>query len=492
MVSSNFGWRNRKTKMVCTLAREPEPGNDGIPREIISEEMIERLALLGMDIARINMSHGDVEEHAIVIERVRRVARRFGIPIAIMIDTPGPEYRTRETTPERLILEKGQVITLTSRIIKGDQSIVPVAPPGIHLDASVGGSISLGDGEVELIVRRVEGEDVRCVVNMGGAVTERCGVTMPGKQISLPFLDDEGKAVLKFAAEQQAEFVALSFVNSANDVKTARKYLCEICASAQIVSKIETGKAYEDFDDILNASDAIMVARGDLGVNLPLRRVPLIQKSLITKCNAAGKPVITATQMLESLMRSEAATRPEMTDIYNAIRDGTDALMLSGETAIGWYPRIAVNTMSEAAALYESALPYEDKSDLTVRLRIDDAIAYAAARTADQIDAKLIVVFTESGSSAVRVSKYRPRSWILALTPDEFIRRQLTLSWGITPVTVDRPESGDDIFEIAMNQARKIRGLEHGDSIVIVAGLPMGTRGSTNLLRVAQLAEDDS
>ena len=487
MVSSNIGWRNRKTKIICTLAREPEPGNDGIPKEIISEEIIERLALLGMNVARINMSHGDVEEHATVISRVRRVARRFGIPVAILIDTPGPEYRTRETTPERFMLEKGDVITLTSRNIDGNQSVVSVAPPGIHRDAAVGGYILLGDGEVRLIVRQMQGEDVRCVVDIGGVVTERRSVTMPGRQISLDFLDDEGKAVLAFAAEQQAEFVALSFVNSEEDVQTAREFLGEKGTSPQIVSKIETRKAVDNFDDILNASDAIMVARGDLGVNRPLREIPLIQEDIITKSNAAGKPVITATQMLESLMRSEVATRPEMTDIYNAIRDGTDALMLSGETAVGWYPRGAVNTMSEAATLYEDALPYEDKSDLTVRLRTDDAIAYAAARTAYQINAKLIVVFTESGSSATRVSKYRPKSGILALTPDERTCGQLTLSWGVTPVTVARPKSGDDIFEIAMKQARRIGGVMPGDSIVIVAGLPMGTRGSTNLLRVATI-----
>ena len=491
MLSFGLDSQIRKTKIVCTLAREAEPGSEEIPKEIISEAMIERLQRRGMNVARINMSHGDIEENSIIIERVRRVARRFGVAEGIMIDVPGPKRRSGPTVPGELTLARGDSIVLTSRDIVGSQSVVSVVPAGIHNDATVGGAILLADGIIRLIAQRVEGEDVHCRVDVGGIVTEGRGVITPGKEPSLPSLDDKGEEALVFAAEQGAEFVALSFVNKPEDVRNAREILNDNGANPLIISKIETVDALRNFDGILAASDAIMVARGDMGVNVSRHRIPSIQKELIAKCNAAGKPVITATQMMESMMRSESPFRAEVQDVASAIDHGTDAVMLSGETAIGWYPEDTVYEMAQTALQNEDSLPYDDimlaKSAQTEQ-RTDDAIAYATVRVAHQIDAKLIVVFTESGSTAVRVSKYRPKAPILALTPYESVRNRLTLNWATMPEVVSTPQSGDDIFEVAIEEARKVRGTRPKDYIVVVAGLPMGTPGSTNLIHVMTIS----
>ena len=480
MVSSNISKRFPKTKIVCTLGPATE-----------SEAMIEALVREGMSIARLNMSHGEMKTHIATFRRVRRVSERFGIPVGIMVDVPGPKYRTGPTVPGVLEIRDGDSLTLTSRDIIGDQSIISVAPRGIHRDASAGGTILLDDGLLILTVEAVEGEDVRCKVEVGGRVTERRGVVTPGRSPSQPALDDYGKASLAFAAEQGADFVALSMVNSDADVQNARDILNSHDAEPLIISKIESVEALDNFDSILDASDGIMVARGDMGVHVPLYRIPVIQKDLIDKSNAAGKPVITATQMLESMVRAPSPTRAEVTDVANAIYDGTDAVMLSGETSVGRYPREAVYAMAQTAQYAEAELPYEDilltKSQETEHQRTDDAISYAAVHTAHQLETALIVAFTESGSTAGRVSKYRPKSPILALTPYERIRRRLTIRWGTIPVIVPQLKSGEDFFQVGEEQALKIPGVRPGDAIALVAGLPMGTSGSTNLLRVMNI-----
>ncbi len=476
MLSPNFSKLFPKTKIVCTLGPSTE-----------YEEMIESLVREGMSIARLNMSHGDMETHTTTFKRVRRVSERFGMPVGIMVDVPGPKYRTGPTVPGILEIKEGDPLTLTSRDITGNQSIISVAPPGIHRDAIVNGTILLDDGLLRLTVVSVDGDDVRCSVQVGGRVTERRGVVTPGKSPSQPSLDANAKKALEFAAHQGADFVALSMVNSDTDVQTARDILNGYNADPLIISKIESVEALDNFDSILDASDGIMVARGDMGVHVSLYRIPVIQKDLIAKCNAAGKPVITATQMLESMVRSPSPTRAEVTDVANAIYDGTDAVMLSGETSVGSYPVEAVYAMVQTAIETEKVLSYEDillaKSQQTEYQRTDDAISFAAVRTAHQLDASLIIAFTESGSTAGRVSKYRPKSPVLALTPYEHIRRRLTIRWGTIPVIVAPLLSGEDFVEIGEEQARRVSGVRSGDSIVLVAGLPMGVQGSTNLIR---------
>ncbi len=480
MLSTNIGKRFQKTKIVCTLGPATE-----------SEEMIESLVREGMSIARLNMSHGDLSTHITTFGRVRRVSERFGVPIGIMVDVPGPKYRTGPTVPGVLEIKNDDALTLTSRDTIGNQSTISVFPPGIHRDAIIGGTILLDDGLLRLRVESVNGDDVHCKVEVGGRVTERRGVVTPGRSPSQPALDDHAKRCLAFAAEQGADFVALSMVNEDGDVRRARDIVKKHGANPLIISKIESVEALENFDSILDASDGIMVARGDMGVHVSLYRIPVIQKDLIAKCNAAGKPVITATQMLESMVRSQMPTRAEVTDVANAIYDGTDAVMLSGETSVGLHPIDAVHAMVQTALETEEALPYDDillaKSQLTEDQRTDDAISFSAVRTAHQLEAALIVAFTESGSTAGRVSRYRPRSPVLALTPYSDIRRRLTLYWGTIPVIVAQLESGEDFFEIGEEQARKVPGVVSGDSIVLVAGLPMGVQGSTNLLRVISL-----
>ena len=369
----------------------------------------------------------------------------------------------------------------------GSRDVICVSPPGIHRDAVAERPILLDDGLLELRVIEVWKNDVICRVVRGGRITEGRGVVTPGVSPSQKFPDQRARLALEFAAQHKADFVALSTVTKADDVHAARVILEEGGLDAHVVSKVERAEALGNFDEILRASDAIMVARGDMGVEVRLAQVPVIQKDLIRRCNIAGKPVITATQMLESMVESTIPTRAEVTDVANAVYDGTDAIMLSGETSVGKHPIEAVEAMAEIATEAEAALPYdamivEKRRDLEPQT--DDAISYDACQTAHQLDARLIVAFTESGSTAGRVSKYRPRSPILALTPSERTQRRLTLRWGVIPVTTGELRTIDDFFVIGEDQAVKVAGLQPGSLVVLVAGLPVGVPGGTNLLRV--------
>ena len=468
--------RRPKTKIVCTLGPSAE-----------SQQTITALVQSGMSIARLNLSHGTLEAHRTAIERIRSASQQLGIPVGIMVDVPGSKYRTGPLAPGVVELTSGDSITLTSRDVIGTQGLISVSPPGIHRDATVGHPILLDDGLMELRVTGIRGTNVGCEVVTGGRLTERRGVITPGKAPSQPFPDQRTEEALEFAAQQDADFVAVSMVTSAGDIDKARKILAKQEARCAIISKIELAEALESFDSILAASDAIMVARGDMGVEVPLARVPVIQKDLISRCNTAGKPVITATQMLESMVKSKIPTRAEVTDVANAIFDGTDAIMLSGETSVGEYPIEAVLVMARVAFEAEAALPYETmirEKARQLEKQTDDAISYDACRTAYQLNASLIVAFTESGSTAGRVSKYRPLPPILALTPDERVQRRLTLRWGVTPVVVHRLETVEDFFTLGEEQALKATGVQAGSVVVLVAGVPIGVSGGTNLLRV--------
>lgn len=481
MRSESIVSRRPKTKIVCTLGPATE-----------SEEKIESLVKAGMSIARLNLSHGTLDQHALAVQRVREVSSRLNIPVGVMVDVPGSKYRTGPLSDGAVELKRGDRLVLTSRDVVGSQHLMGVAPPGIHRDASVGRPVLLDDGLIELVVKEVRGLDVECEVVVGGRVTERRGVTIPGRAPSQEFPDEQTRRALRFAAEQKADFVALSMVTRDRHIRLARDILREYgLEEPYIISKIERGEGLDNFDSILAASDSIMVARGDMGVEVPLERVPVIQKDLIARCNHVGKPVITATQMLESMVKSRVPTRAEVTDVANAVFDGTDAIMLSGETSVGQYPVEAVRMMAQVAKEAEAVLPYET---LLIEKRrqleswTEDAISYDACQTAYQLKASLIVAFTESGGTAGRVSKYRPMPPILALTPWEQTQRRLTLRWGVTPVIVKDLHSVDDFFARGEEKAVEVAGAEAGDLVVLVAGVPIGVPGGTNLLRVLTIS----
>ncbi len=465
-----------KTKIVCTLGPSTE-----------SKDVIRALIENGMSVARLNLSHGDLDIHAIAIERVRNISNSLGVPVAVMVDVPGQKYRTGPISSGVIELKQGDILTLTSRDIVGNEKIVGVSPPGIHSDAVIGDAVFLDDGLLELRVTNVNDRDICCEVVVGGRITERRGVATPGKSPGHDFPDARAKSALKFAADQDADFVALSTIGCAGDVERARAILRASSCNAHIISKIERSEALENLDSILEVSDGIMVARGDMAVDVPLARLPLIQKDIISRSNAAGKPVITATQMLESMVETPVPTRAEVTDVANAVFDGTDAIMLSGETSVGKNPVQAVKVMVQVAKETEFALPYKsiiNNKALEVGDKTDDAISYDACRTAYQINASLIVAFTESGGTAARVSKYRPMAPILALTQDSNVQRKLVLCWGVTPVIVDSLSNVDGFFKEGEKQARLYASLESGSLIILVAGLPIGVPGGTNLLRV--------
>ena len=469
-----------KTKIICTLGPA-----------VSSEETVEALVQSGMSVARLNLSHGTLEEHAVAVQLVRRVSKRLGIPIGIMVDVPGAKYRTGPLGTGVLELKRDDRLTLTSRDVVGTQEVVAVSPPGIHRDAAIGHPVLLDDGRMELSVTEIKGQDVVCEVVRGGRLTERRGVATPGRSPSQPFPGEQWTEALEFAAEQEADFVALSMVRADSDIHQARGMLHDRGLDPHIISKIERAEALDHFDSILSASDAIMIARGDMGVEVRLAEVPMIQKDLIARCNLKGKPVITATQMLESMVSSPVPTRAEVTDVANAIYDGTDAIMLSGETSVGQHPVEAVKIMADVAIEAEAALPYERmivEKRRQLERQTEDAISYDACQTAHQLNASLIVAFTESGGTAGRVSKYRPMPPILALTPSEAVQRQLTLRWGVTPVVTPRIGTVDDFFALGEEEAKAVAGVEAGSVVILVAGLPIGVPGGTNLLRVLTMS----
>ena len=442
-----------------------------------------------MNVARLNMAHGTMEDHTTAFDHVRSIAEELKQPVGIMVDVPGPKYRTGDVPSGSISFKEGRRITLTSRQDGADEEdfVVPVKPAGIHRDARPGNRVLLSDGMITLQIREVQGENVLCEALTAGRITPGRGVTTPGVEPSQPYPDEKATAAMGFAARHQADFVALSTVTTSDDVAKAREILLAMGFAGGIYSKVERSRAVANQVSIINESDGIIVARGDLGTEIRLARVPVVQKELIALCNELGKPVITATQMLESMISLPVPTRAEVTDVANAVFDGTDAVMLSGETSIGRYPLEAVRVMAEVSLEAEKALPYDamlvEKRDHLEPLT-DDAISYNACQTANQLGAALIVTFTESGGTAKRVSKYRPRTPVLALVHNERTRRSLTVTWGVQPVTTGSLERTDDFFDRAREEAVRRAGLKKGALLVLVAGVPIGLPGGTNLLRV--------
>ena len=466
----------RKTKIVCTIG----PASGSLPT-------IQELIQTGMNVARLNFSHGTHEEHAGYIRAIRTAASKLNIPVAILQDLSGPRIRTGVLKEKAVRLRQGANFILTTRKVIGTEHEVSVNLPGLLESVKLGDVIFLDNGAIKLTVADTTPTDVKCSVIIEGILGEEKGINVPGVNLKIPSFTDKDVRDLLFGVEQGVDFVALSFVREAGDVLRVRKFLDERKADIPIIAKIEKWEAWENLDEIVAAANGVMVARGDLGVEIPLERVPLVQKEIIKRCNRAGKPVITATQMLESMIDSPFPTRAEVTDVANSIFDGTDAIMLSGETAEGCYPVEAVKMMAQIALETEAALPYTklllDKG-ADLEPQTDDAISYAACHIAHQLEAVAIVAFTSSGSTARRVAKYRPRVPILATTPSPNVMRRLLLSCGVYPYEVAKPSTVDHLFAQGVKLSLETEAAKKGDLIVITAGIPIGIPGATNLLKV--------
>jgi pyruvate kinase len=472
----------RKTKIVCTIGPASE-----------SLENTKKLIKAGMNVARLNFSHGDFEEHGNRIKNIRQACRELNTTVAILLDTKGPEIRLGQLKEDAYELVQDDIITLTTEDIIGDAGRVSITYKHLPQDVQIGSTILIDDGLIGLRVEDVQGTEIVCRVVNGGTLKSKKGVNVPGVSISLPGITEKDAADILFGIEQGIDFIAASFVRKASDVLEIRELLERHNAShIQIIAKIENQQGVENLDEILEVSDGLMVARGDLGVEIPAEEVPIVQKMMIEKCNRAGKPVITATQMLDSMQRNPRPTRAEASDVANAIFDGTDAIMLSGETAAGKYPVEAVETMSRIAERAEAALPYREifmKQSEAQQKGITESISQAVANSALDLEAKAIITSTESGYTARMVSKYRPKAPIIAVTPNEQVMRRLCLVWGAIPVKGTNASTTDEMFEIAVAGGMRSGLLKLGDLVVITAGVPVGRSGTTNLIKIHQIGE---
>ncbi|WP_017756092.1 pyruvate kinase [Calidifontibacillus oryziterrae] len=467
----------RKTKIVCTIGPASE-----------SPEVLIDLIKAGMNVARLNFSHGNYEEHGLRIRKIREAAEKVGKTVAILLDTKGPEIRTHNMENGEVHLKSGNEINITMNEVLGNERIFSITYPGLINDVEIGSKILLDDGLIELLVLGKENGEIRTKILNSGILKNKKGVNVPNVIIKLPAMTEKDVQDIQFGIEQNVDFIAASFVRKAQDVLEIRELLEVNNANhIQIIPKIENQQGVDNIDEILEVSDGLMVARGDLGVEIPAEEVPLVQKMLIEKCNMSGKPVITATQMLDSMQRNPRPTRAEASDVANAIFDGTDAIMLSGETAAGQYPVEAVQTMARIASKAETALPYREllisrrrQSEIT----ITDAISQSVAHTALNLNAKAIITPTESGSTARSISKYRPEAPIIAVTSSEEVSRKLALVWGVFTEVGNDATTTDEMLESAVQTALNSNIVSHGDLVVITAGVPVGTPGTTNLMKV--------
>jgi pyruvate kinase len=466
-----------RTKIVCTIGPASR-----------SPETLEQLIRAGMDVARLNFSHGTQAQHLEVITTVRRIAERLGRSVAILQDLAGLKIRIGEIASGAVTLEAGAPFTLTTRRVLGSQHEVSVDYPHLTEDVQPGDRLLLSDGDLELEVIGTTEEDVRCRVIAGGTLASRKGVKLPARSITAPTVTDKDRDDLAFGLRHGVDYVAQSFVRTAADVLEVRAMVQNHRSTVPLIAKIETQDALTNIDEIIDSVDGVMVARGDLGVAVPLATVPRLQKMLIAKANRAGKPVITATQMLRSMQDSPRPTRAEATDVANAVLDGTDAIMLSEETAIGRFPLQAVTMMAAIAADAESSFPFDAwKHRFETGGPLPDAVARAACGMADDIDAAAIVTCTQSGGTARRVARYRPRAPILAPTPHAETYRRLALVWGVTPLLNQSRPTTDELIAGALGAALASTRVQRGDTVVITAGVPVGRPGMTNLIKVETL-----
>lgn len=471
----------RKTKIVCTMG--PSTADDNVLRQLM---------LSGMNVARQNFSHGDHESHKKVFEQVKRIREELGLPVASLLDTKGPEVRVKQFAGGKAELKTGADFILTTREVEGNEEMVSITYKNLANDIEVGTRILADDGLIEFKVTDIAetegGCDIVCKVVHGGILSNNKSCNFPGVKLSMPYLSERDKSDILFGIETGFDFIAASFVGTDDDIMEIRKLLEDNGGSdIKIIAKIENQEGVDNIDDILRVSDGIMVARGDMGVEIPFEEIPRIQKVLIEKGYRAGKQVITATQMLDSMIKNPRPTRAETTDVANAIYDGTSAIMLSGETAAGLFPVEAVRTMAKIAETTENNINYakrfRDRHEVMSE-NVTNAISHAAVTTALDLKAKAILTVTKTGSTAKFLSKFRPNRPILSCTTSERTWRQLNLSWGVVPLMAEEKQSTDELFAHAVDCAQKKGLLETGDLVVITAGVPLGVSGTTNLMKV--------
>ena len=459
----------KKTKIVCTLG--PASENEETLRELIKN---------GLNVCRLNFSHGSHEEHKGRMDLVKKLREELNMPTAILLDTKGPEIRTGKFDVPEVFLEEGQTFTITMKDVIGDKERCTVSYKGLANDVKPGDTILIDDGLVGLTVKEVNNDDIVCEVQNSGIVKNHKGVNVPGVKVNLPAITEKDRSDIEFGIEQGIDFIAASFVRKVSDVLAIREILEENNAEhIKIISKIENQEGVENLDEIIEVSDGIMVARGDLGVEIPTEEIPVVQKLMIKKCNEAGKPVITATQMLDSMIRNPRPTRAEVTDVANAIYDGTDAIMLSGETAAGKYPVEAVKTMATIAKRAEETMRNR-RDKINKSKNVTDAISYATCTTAMDLEAKAILSSTASGHTARMVSKFRPDCPIVATTSNESVRRQLALTWGVLPLMREKSSNIDQVIVNSIEAAKTSNYVSKDDVVVITAG----GGETTNLIKV--------
>lgn len=467
----------RKTKIICTMG----PSTDNI-------DVLREMARSGMNVARFNFSHGTHEEHRERMDRMKTVREELDMPIAILLDTKGPEIRTGDMENGKVLLKKGTLLRLTPRACLGTPEKISITYPDLYQDVQAGTSILIDDGLIELRVEQTQEQDVLCRVLNDGAVSNHKGINVPDVHLSIPYLSERDKSDILFGIEQGVDFIAASFVREANDVQQLRQLLDENGGEQiNIIAKIENQQGVENIDSIIALADGVMIARGDMGVEIPAEDVPSIQKLLIKKVVMAGKQVITATQMLDSMMHNPRPTRAEVTDVANAIYDGTGAIMLSGETAAGMYPVEAVSMMARIAARTEKDIDYRKRFLARERKAtpdITDAICHATCMSAHDLNASAVVTVTKSGRSARMISRYRPACPIIGCTPSETAFRQLNLAWGVAPVLVEEKDRVFDLFDYALEKSKEKNLLKDGDIAVITSGVPLGVSGTTNMIKV--------
>lgn len=467
----------RKTKIICTIGPASE-----------SEDVLRKLMIEGMDVARFNFSHGTHEEQLEKLNRVKRLREELDLPVAALLDTKGPEIRLKQFENGKVELKTGQKFTLTTREVMGNDEIVSITYKDLPKDVSVGGRILIDDGLIELHINEIEDTEIHCTVVNGGVVSNQKGVNVPDTILSMPFISERDYDDICFGIENDFDFIAASFTRTADDILQIRKILEEKnCTTMNIIAKIENMQGVQNIHEIIRVADGIMVARGDMGVEIPMEDVPVLQKKIIREVYRAGKHVITATQMLDSMMKNPRPTRAEATDVANAIYDGTSAIMLSGETAAGAYPVEAVRTMATIAERTEQDINYRQRfkqfKDNTV-IDVTNAISHATCTTGMDLNAAAIITVSKSGHTARMISKFRPTCPIIACTISENVYRQLNLSWGVRPVMIAETKTTDDLFESAVEAAQERGFVKQGDITVITAGVPLGISGTTNMLKV--------
>lgn len=469
----------RKTKIICTIGPASE-----------SEEKLRELMLAGMNVARFNFSHGSHEEHKKKFDRVIKVSNELGLPVATLLDTKGPEIRLKTIEGGRCELLAGQKFILTTEEVTGNSEKVTITYKNLKNDVSAGTTILIDDGLIEMVVDEIDENDIICTVINGGPISNNKGVNVPGAALSMPYISDVDRSDIMFGCDMGFDFLAASFVRCKEDIVEVRKILDEHNSHMKIIAKIENMQGIHNLDEILEASDGIMVARGDMGVEIPMEEVPIVQKKMIKKAEALGKHVITATQMLESMIKNPRPTRAEATDIANAIYDGTTAIMLSGESAAGLYPVEAVRTMAKIAERTEQDIDYNGRMKRRENIEnfdITTAISHATCTTAMDLKAAAIITVTISGFTAGMIARYKPSCPVIACSVSPRICRQLSLSWGVTPVWIARESTADDLFDEAVHAAEEAGYIKKGDKVVLTAGVPLGVSGKTNMIRVVEV-----